>query len=315
MQKITDSQKNLLFLLLTDSRTSISSLGKKMEKKKGRNWVSRTIKKLVKWGIIRSYLAILNPAYVYAERSSLLLLKTNPREIDISKALIAMPDLEWLDGLTGDHSLIGLFRFRDAHAFEKFLDVVDTVTAKSLSQTYNIVQVLATYKTHGLIVPPIKVGTPIISQNDWDLLNTLRRTAPTPERPYPPTQQEIGESLSVPLSQPAISKGMKRLERQKCIIGYSIDIDFSYVDLPIKFFLRIRPRPGKVSQVAQQIVSLDEVWDLHRVGEEFSLFATVRVSSVREYNEFIRSVYGNQDILDTQSQISLEEWYIPAPRL
>ncbi|TXT53826.1 MAG: hypothetical protein BAJATHORv1_110018 [Candidatus Thorarchaeota archaeon] len=310
MQKITDSERKLLVLLLANSRSSISSLGVSMDK--SRNWISRKIKKLVQNNILRSYVTILNPAYVYAERSSLLLVKTNPRETDVSQALLAMSELEWLDGLSGENSLIGLFRFRDAHAFENFLDVVDKVTAKSLMQTYNLVQVLTTYKMHGFPVPITDLKTPSISKNDWELLSILRRREATTEHPFPPTQQDIGDMMENQLSQPAISKSLRKLKKHSSILGFSIDIDFSYIGLPIKFFLRIRSRPGKVAQVAQSICGFDEIWDLQRVGDEFSLFATVRIPSVRDYNIFLRKLYQNPDILDTQSQISLEEWYIPA---
>jgi DNA-binding Lrp family transcriptional regulator len=56
---------------------------------------------------------------------------------------------------------------------------------------------------------------------------------------------------------------------------------------------------------------MDEVWDLHRTSEDFSLFATVRTENVDHYNRFLKNLYNNESVLDTQSQISLEEWFVP----
>ena len=95
MQSITESEQTLLKLLLMNSRLSTSALGDKMGK--GRNWVARTIKRLVRNKVIRAYVTVLDPAQVYAERSTILFIKTNPRELGVSQALLDMSELESLD--------------------------------------------------------------------------------------------------------------------------------------------------------------------------------------------------------------------------
>ncbi|MHA1936555.1 MAG: Lrp/AsnC ligand binding domain-containing protein [Candidatus Thorarchaeota archaeon] len=56
---------------------------------------------------------------------------------------------------------------------------------------------------------------------------------------------------------------------------------------------------------------MDEIWDLHRTSEDYSLFATVRTKDIDGYNQFLRKLYLDENILDTQSQLTLEEWFIP----
>ncbi|UCE11424.1 MAG: Lrp/AsnC family transcriptional regulator [Candidatus Thorarchaeota archaeon] len=270
------------------------------------------MKKLVKLDVIRSYTAILDPLQVYAERNTILLVKTNPRELGLSEALIDMPELHSLDGISGEYSLLGLFRFRSPMAFERFLDNVDRVVAKSGAQTYNLVQVLTTYKTNGFIVRKSSNSSPSLTEKDWNLLNVLRRRTPSEEKPFAPSQEDIGKAMKPQISQPAVSKAMTRLESRGAIAGYSLDIDYGCVGLPIKFFLQIRPRPGSIANAAKKISQMEQVWDLHRVSDDYGLFANVRVESVSSYNDFIRKLYENEAVLDTQSQVSLEEWFIPS---
>ena len=304
-----DSEKLLLTLLLKNSRSSVATLGEKVGK--SRNWVTRSIHKLVRNKVIQAYVTVFDPAQVYAERNTMLLIKTNPRELDVSQGLLKMIELESLDGISGDHSLLGLFRFRGAGTFAQFLDRVDQVVAKSKAEKYQLVQVLTTYKTHGFPLSGRSPEPQLVSSKDWDLMRTIYRQSPTEEHPLPLNQVEIGKRMEPCLSQPAVSKAMRRLEARGAVVGYSVDIRFADIGLPIKFFLQIKPTPGTIAQTAQSISTMSEVWDLHRTSEEFSFFATVRTASVDEYNRFLRRLYENEDILDTQSQISLEEWFIP----
>ncbi len=304
-----DSEKDLLTLLLKNSRSSLATLGENVGK--SRNWITRAIHKLVRTKTIQAYVTVFDPAQVYAERNTMLLIKTNPRELDVSQGLLEMIELESLDGISGDHSLLGLFRFRGTGTFAQFLDRVDQVVAKSRAEKYELVQVLTTYKTHGFTLDERSPHPKLVSSKDWDLMRTIYRQAPTEEAPFPSSQIEIGKRMDPCLSQPAVSKAMRRLETRGAIVGYSVDLSFADIGLPIKFFLQIKPLPGTIAQTAHRIATMPEVWDLHRTSEEFSLFATVRTTNVDGYNSFLRRLYKSEDILDTQSQISLEEWFVP----
>ena len=304
-----DSEKHLVSHLLKNSRASLAALGEDVGK--SRNWIARTINKLVRTKTIQAYVTVFDPIQVYAERNTILLIKTNPRELDVSQGLLEMVELESLDGISGDHSLLGLFRFRGSGTFAQFLDRVDQVVAKSGAEKYELVQVLTTYKTHGFTFDARSPEPQLVSSKDWELMRTIYRQAPTEKNPLPLNQVEIGKRMNPCLSQPAVSKAMRKLEARGAVIGYSIDIRFADIGLPIKFFLQIKPMPGTIAQAANRIATMPEVWDLHRTSEEFSLFATIRTDSVDGYNRFLRKLYESEDVLDTQSQISLEEWFIP----
>jgi len=308
MQTITESERGVIRLLLEDSRMDIEEIGERLAK--GRNWVARTVRKFVRLGVIRAYITVFNPDHLYGDRSTILLMKSNPRELAVSRSILEMAELESLDGVSGTHGLLGLFRFTGLVPFEDFLNRVDAVVATSGSRTYNLIQVLTTYKAHGLIIKKNSLPSPAMAPTDWALVNALRFYKPTEENPFPPSQKEIGARMSSHLSQPAVSKAMRRLEERGIIAGYSVDVLMKHVGMPIKFFLQIKISPGIVVEAASKICGMTAVWDLHRTGDAYNLFATVRTKDIDDYNGFLKQLYRIGGVEDTQSQISLEEWSI-----
>ncbi|MDH4212291.1 MAG: AsnC family transcriptional regulator [Candidatus Thorarchaeota archaeon] len=306
---LSDAERGLLEALVQNSRYTPAIIGQLIGK--SRNWVSRTIKGLVKSGAIRSYTTIIDPAHVQGTRETILFMKSNPREQDVSSKLMDMEELESLDGIAGDFSLLGTFRFDSQGAFENLLDRVDSVVASSGAGKYNIVQVLTTYKKNRFTIIPSSSPESYLSRKELALLRVMYRHEPTVENPFPLTQEEIGTRMNPPLSQPAVSKSIEKLMIKRAIIGYSISTDFSLIGLPVKFFVRIKVSPGTASDIAQKLTSMREVWDLYRTSEDYSLLAMVRISSVMAFNQFLRRLYESKDVLDTESYISLEEWFLP----
>jgi len=306
---LSDAERGLLEALVQNSRYTPAIIGQLIGK--SRNWVSRTIKGLVKSGAIRSYTTIIDPAQVQGARETILFMKSNPREQDVSAKLMEMKELESLDGIAGDFSLLGSFRFDSQGAFENLLDRVDSVVASSGAGKYNLVQVLTTYKKNRFKIIPSESPESYLSRKELTLLRIIYRHEPTFENPFPLTQEEIGARMNPPLSQSAVSKSIEKLLIKRAIVGYSINTDFALMDLPVKFFVRIKVIPGTVSDIAQKLTEMREVWDLYRTSEDYSLLATVRTSSIMTFNQFLRRLYENDNVLDTESYISLEEWYIP----
>jgi Lrp/AsnC family transcriptional regulator for asnA, asnC and gidA len=306
---ISEAEQQLLELLVQNSRFTPAIIGKVLGK--GRNWVSRTIKKLVKAGVIRSYTTIVDPTKVKTARDTILFMKSNPRELDVSKKVLQMKELESLDGVAGDFSLIGFFRFDRQGAFEDLLDRVDRVVASSGAGKYNIVQVLTTYKKNGFKILLNETPDTFLTSKEIELLRIMRCQKPTPEKPYPLTQEAIGKLLTPPMRQPAVSKALEKLVIKRAIVGHSIEINFSLIGLPVKFFVRMKVSPGTAGETARRLVELDEVWDLYRTSEDYTLFATVRTESIESFNSFLRKLYEDKCVLDTHSYISLEEWFVP----
>ena len=306
---LSDTERKILEVLVQNSRNTPAILGQLLGK--SRNWVSRTIKGLVKNGVIRSYTTIVDPSQVKSARDTILFMKSNPREQDVSEKVLQMEELESLDGVAGEFSLIGFFRFDSQGPFGDMLDRIDSVVASSGTEKYNLVQVLATYKKNRFKIIPREFNGSPLSSKELALLRIMHRQKATIDRPFPLTQEEIGKQMTPLMRQPAVSKAIDRLTIKRAIVGYSIDIDFSFIGLPVKFFVRVKVSPGTAGETAQKLADMDEVWDLYRTSEDYTLFATVRTSSVESFNSFLRKLYENESVLDTQSYISLEEWFIP----
>lgn len=310
MQNIlSDAELQLLNMLVQNSQYTPAIIGQAIGK--SRNWVSHAIKELVKKGIIKSYTTILNPSLVQTMRIIILFMKSNPREQDVSTKLIEMEELESLDGIAGDFSLVGLFRYDSQGVFENLLDRVDRVVASSIAGKFNLVQVLTTYKKNRFKILSSETPQSPLSRKELDLIKIIYRYQPIDEDPFPLTQEKIGKMMDPELSQPAVSKTIDRLTLNRAIVGHSIDIDYSLIGLPIKFFVRIKVSPGTASGILKELLENDQVWDLYRTSEDYSLLATVRTNSVGNYNQFLRTLYENSNVLDTESYISLEEWFIP----
>ena len=307
---LSELEKQLLEILVQNSRYSPAIIGKTLGK--SRNWVSRSIKGLVKKGAIRSYTTIINPSQVKSARDTILFVKSNPREQDVSKKVLQMEELESLDGIAGEFSLIGFFRFDSQGPFENLLDRVDSVVASSGTGKYNLVQVLTTYKKNRCKIPQTESSGAQLSSKELSLLRIIRRQRPTIEKPFPLTQVAIGKRMNPPMAQSAVSKAIDRLVMKRAIIGHSIDIDFSLIGLPVKFFIRVKVAPGTASEAAQRLADMDAVWDLYRTSEDYTLFATVRTESIESFNKLLRVLYEDESIIDTESYISLEEWYVPS---
>jgi DNA-binding Lrp family transcriptional regulator len=306
---LSDSERFVLEALVQNSRYSPGYIGKMMGK--SRNWVSRTIKGLVKSGAIRGYTTVVNPNLVQGARGTILFMKSNPREQSVSDKLLEMNELEALDGVSGEFSLLGSFRFDSHGDFEKLLDSVDHVVASSGAGKYQLVQVLNAYKKHGFrIIQPSSRSSPL-TRKELDLLRIMYRYKPSSENPFPLTQERIGKMMTPQMSQSAVSKTIDRLTIKRVIVGYSIDIDFDLIGLPVKFFMRIKVAPGTAGELSKKLLDEEHVWDLYRTSEDYSLFASIRTNTVHEYNRFIRKLYENDFVIDTQSYISLEEWFMP----
>ncbi|MBE0525862.1 MAG: Lrp/AsnC family transcriptional regulator [Candidatus Thorarchaeota archaeon] len=230
----------------------------------------------------------------------------------MSSRLLQIEELASLDGIAGDFSLIGFFRFDSQGAFEDLLDRVDDVVASSGTGKYNLVQVLTTYKKNRFKIAPNESNETHLSSKDVALLRIMRNQKPTEENPFPLTQDTIGKLMKPPMSQPAVSKAIEKLLAKGTIAGYSVGIDFNFIGLPVKFFIRMKVLPGTAAETAQKLADMDEVWDLYRTSEDFTLFAIIRTESIEAINRFLRKIYENESIVDTQSYISLEEWFVPA---
>lgn len=69
-------------------------------------------------------------------------------------------------------------------------------------------------------------------------------------------------------SAPAVAERVRRLEEQGVIQGRHLDVNPAALGLPVGVYIRIRPNPGQLAQVAELARSIPEVVECHRVTGE-----------------------------------------------
>jgi Lrp/AsnC family leucine-responsive transcriptional regulator len=82
------------------------------------------------------------------------------------------------------------------------------------------------------------------------------------------------------LSAPSVSERLKRLEEAGIIDGYTIRIDPKALGLPLAAWLRIRPIPGQLQQVAEILRDCPEIVECDRVTGEDCFIAKAHLRSM-----------------------------------
>jgi transcription initiation factor TFIID TATA-box-binding protein len=110
------------------------------------------------------------------------------------------------------------------------------------------------------------------------------------------------------ISQSTIHNRIKKLERQGVILNYTINFSPKELGFRGKYLLRIKPKdPSKYNNLALKLEMNKNITDLFRIGEEYGLFAIVRVKNVEDYGSFIRDLYLTEEIEDTYTNFVLDE--------
>jgi DNA-binding Lrp family transcriptional regulator len=110
------------------------------------------------------------------------------------------------------------------------------------------------------------------------------------------------------ISQSTIHNRIKKLENQGAILNYTINFSPKKVGFNGKYYLRIKPKdPSKYNELADKLVKNKEITDLFRIGEQYGLFAIIRVEDIEDYSTFIRNLYISEEIEDTYTNFVLDE--------
>ena len=91
----------------------------------------------------------------------------------------------------------------------------------------------------------------------------------------------------VGLSPPSVAERIKRLEEAGVITGYAAQIDPAALGRPLAAWLRVRPLPGKLKQVAAILQGLPEVVECDRITGEDCFLAKAHLRSVAELEALI----------------------------
>ncbi len=299
---INHQERKILEILSKDYRTPQTSIARKI-KEFNRFAVKKIIRKLFKEGIIKSYTIIIDTERIQYSQPVFFEFKTNPHEPWLARSLEAFENCEILDGITGEYSLIGRFRFTNNEHFNNTLEKIDRLVAKTSSKKFRVVNVILTYKEFGTNIRTKENYSKInLDKKDLKILTILQNQWKDKNNISPITYSMIGERIG--LSQPTVYKRIKNLEQSGIIKKFTILIDYKKLGLPAKFYTRIK---SELLDNIEKLLEKKEIFGLYRTGEEYGMLAIVRTSSIYEYNKFILKLYEIKGIIDTYTTVVLQE--------
>jgi Lrp/AsnC family leucine-responsive transcriptional regulator len=91
----------------------------------------------------------------------------------------------------------------------------------------------------------------------------------------------------VKLSPPSVAERVRRLEDAGVITGYRATISPEAIGLPIAVWLRVRPVPGQMQNVAKIIQGIPEITQCDRVTGEDCFIAQAHLASIADMERVI----------------------------
>ena len=239
----------------------------------------------------------------------MLEIKTNPKEPYLVEELLKISQLQILDGILGEFSLIALFVFKSSEEFNDVLPKIDYIMAKSHFKKYQLSEVIKSFKINGIKLSDKYVDSEFkLDESDYLILDILQDKQSSKLISTYEMSKLLKTEYEVERSQATIYNRIKKLEVSNVILNYSINFSPTKLGFKGKFLVRIKPKdPSKYDEIALKLEKNPNITDLFRIGEQYGLFAIVRVKEIQNYALFIKSLYETGEIEDTFTNFVLDE--------
>ncbi len=259
--------------------------------------------------IIKNFIININPNISPNLKYIILEIKTNPKEPHLVEELQKIPQLKILDGIFGEFSLLTLFIFKDSNEFSQVLDIIDKIMSNSYFKKYQLVEAIRVYKTYGIELTKVRLDVNYTLDNiDYLILKILEEDQGLKLLSTFEISRILKRKYQIEISQSTIYNRIKNLEQAGIILNYAINFNPSKLGFKGKFFIRIKPRDtSKYNQIALKLEKMQEITHLFRIGEQYGLFAIVRVRNIEDYASFIKYLYDTEEIEDTFTIFVLDE--------
>jgi len=99
------------------------------------------------------------------------------------------------------------------------------------------------------------------------------------------TMTELGRRVS--MSSPAVTERVRRLEEAGVIRGYRLDLDPAALGLPLAAYVRVRPNPGRLPEVAELARRIPEVVECHRITGEDCFILKVHLPAMDQLDRLL----------------------------
>jgi len=99
------------------------------------------------------------------------------------------------------------------------------------------------------------------------------------------TMTELGRRVG--MSSPAVTERVRRLEEAGVIKGYRLDLDPAALGLPLAVYVRVRPNPGRLPEVAELARRIPEVVECHRITGEDCFILKVHLPAMDQLDRLL----------------------------
>jgi len=99
------------------------------------------------------------------------------------------------------------------------------------------------------------------------------------------TMTELGRRVG--MSSPAVTERVRRLEEAGVIKGYRLDLDPAALGLPLAAYVRVRPNPGRLPEVAELARRIPEVVECHRITGEDCFILKVHLPAMDQLDRLL----------------------------
>ncbi|MFX0071170.1 MAG: Lrp/AsnC family transcriptional regulator [Candidatus Hermodarchaeota archaeon] len=258
--------------------------------------------------IINNFTININPNIRPKLMHIIIEIKTNPKEPKLVEELLLLPQLRLLDGIFGEYSLIALFEFKDSEEFNSVLKKIDEIMAYSYFKKYQIIETIKAFKINGIELASENVYLNQLERIEYSILEILQYFQGIKPISTYDIKQSLKKRYNLEISQPSIYNKIKKLEETGIILNHTLNFCPIKIGFKGKYIVRIKPKdPSRYDSLALNLEKKKEITDLFRIGEQYGLFAIVRVNEIEDYSGFIKELYDTEEIEDTFTNFVLDE--------
>ncbi|MDJ0270390.1 MAG: Lrp/AsnC family transcriptional regulator [Aigarchaeota archaeon] len=124
--ELDDLDKKILEILQEDGRASYAEIGRKLNVNE--NTIRFRISRLIKAGVIRKIVALVDPRMIGINHSAALMLRISPENIDeVLREMTAMREIPHIYQLSGDYDAIAVIMAHDLDGLHQTINKVKRI--------------------------------------------------------------------------------------------------------------------------------------------------------------------------------------------
>ncbi len=89
----------------------------------------------------------------------------------------------------------------------------------------------------------------------------------------------------VGMSAPAVAERIQRMQRDKIIIGFRMEVDPAALGLPVAAYVRVRPTAGQLPRIAALAAELPQVTECHRITGEDCFLIKIHAGAIEDLEQ------------------------------